>query len=50
MNATDFAPLPPLGGPAPVAKLLVVDDHPANIQALFQIFQGDHRVFMATSG
>ena len=31
-------------------RLLVVDDQPANIQALYQIFQTDHEVFMATTG
>ena len=31
-------------------RLLVVDDHRANIQALFQAFQADHKVQMATSG
>ncbi len=31
-------------------RLLVVDDQRANIQALFQTFQADHKVLMATSG
>ena len=31
-------------------RLLVVDDQPINIQALYQIFHVDHEVFMATSG
>lgn len=31
-------------------KILVVDDQPANIQALFRVFSEDHQVFMATSG
>jgi diguanylate cyclase (GGDEF)-like protein len=31
-------------------RLLVVDDQPINIQTLYQIFQADHEVFMATSG
>lgn len=31
-------------------KLLVVDDQPINIQALYQVFSRDHQVFMATSG
>ncbi|MBC7939538.1 MAG: diguanylate cyclase [Chitinophagaceae bacterium] len=31
-------------------RLLVVDDQRANIQALFQAFQADHKVLMATSG
>jgi diguanylate cyclase (GGDEF)-like protein len=31
-------------------RLLVVDDQPANVQALYQVFAADHQVFMATSG
>lgn len=31
-------------------RLLIVDDQPINIQALHQLFQADHEVFMATSG
>lgn len=31
-------------------RLLVVDDQPINIQALYQIFRADHKVFMATGG
>jgi CheY-like chemotaxis protein len=31
-------------------RLLVVDDQPINIQTLFEIFEADHDVFMATSG
>lgn len=31
-------------------SLLVVDDQPANIQALYRIFAPDHRVLMATGG
>jgi diguanylate cyclase (GGDEF)-like protein len=31
-------------------RLLVVDDQPVNIQALFEIFHLDHEVFVATSG
>jgi diguanylate cyclase (GGDEF)-like protein len=31
-------------------RLLVVDDQPINIQALYQVFSPDHQVFMATSG
>ena len=50
--------IPGLTGPttAPAAapderpRLLVVDDQRANIQALFQAFQADHKVLMATSG
>lgn len=32
------------------ARLLVVDDQPANIQAVYQIFSGQHQVLVATSG
>lgn len=32
------------------ARLLVVDDQPANIQLLYQVFASDHQVFMATQG
>jgi diguanylate cyclase (GGDEF)-like protein len=32
------------------ARLLVVDDQPINIQALYQTFSADHQVLMATSG
>ncbi len=31
-------------------RLLVVDDQPVNIEALFEIFRQDHEVFIATSG
>lgn len=31
-------------------RLLVVDDQPANVQALYQAFAADHQVFMATGG
>lgn len=31
-------------------KLLIVDDHPINIQVLYQAFSADHQVCMATSG
>ncbi len=42
-------PLAP--GLLPVCRrLLIVDDQPINIQALYQAFQDDHEVFMATSG
>ncbi len=32
------------------ARLLVVDDQPINIQALYQTFAADHQVLMATNG
>ncbi len=38
------------GLPAERKKLLVVDDQPVNIQALYQAFGDEHQVFMATSG
>lgn len=47
------AALPPAGSIAAAAarpRLLVVDDQPVNIQALYQAFAADHQVFMATSG
>ncbi|MDP1647340.1 MAG: diguanylate cyclase [Rubrivivax sp.] len=31
-------------------RVLVVDDQPANVQALYQVFAADHQVFMATTG
>ena len=31
-------------------RLLVVDDQPVNIQALYQAFSADHQVPMATNG
>lgn len=31
-------------------RLLIVDDQPINIQTLYQTFQADHEVFMATGG
>ena len=31
-------------------RLLIVDDQPVNIQALYQVFAADYQVFMATSG
>ncbi len=31
-------------------RLLIVDDEPINIQALYGIFRGDHEIYMATSG
>jgi diguanylate cyclase (GGDEF)-like protein len=40
--------LTPMAGRRP--RLLVVDDQPVNIQALYQAFAADHQVLMATSG
>ena len=34
----------------PLPCVLIVDDQPINIQALYRIFSPDHRVLMATSG
>ena len=31
-------------------RLLVVDDQPVNIQAIYQVFAADHQVLMATNG
>ena len=39
-----------IAAPAQRPKLLIVDDQPINIQALYQVFSVDHQVFMATSG
>ena len=39
-----------LDRPAKIPCILVVDDQPINIQALYRIFAPDHRVLMATSG
>lgn len=39
-----------LAAPDKLPCILVVDDQPINIQALYRIFAPDHRVLMATSG
>ncbi len=39
-----------LGTPARRPRLLVVDDQPINVQALYQAFAADHQVLMATGG
>jgi diguanylate cyclase (GGDEF)-like protein len=46
-----FAP-PHAAGQAqmPRPRLLVVDDQPINVQALYQVFAADHQVLMATGG
>ena len=31
-------------------RILVVDDHPSNVQALYQALQADHQVLVATNG
>ena len=48
--AAPTAPDPPIGAGVRLPRLLVVDDQPANIQALYQTFAADHQVLMATSG
>jgi diguanylate cyclase (GGDEF)-like protein len=47
-SPSELEPLARLFGRRP--RLLVVDDQPANVQALYQVFAADHQVFMATSG
>ncbi|MDO9093197.1 MAG: diguanylate cyclase [Rubrivivax sp.] len=42
--------LPALDIEQRLPRLLVVDDQPANIQAVFQAFSADHQVLMATGG
>jgi len=41
---------PPLEIEQRLPRLLVVDDQPANIQAVYQTFSADHQVLMATGG
>lgn len=51
MNAVLADRIATLHGHSPARpKLLVVDDQPVNIQALYQTFSADQQVFMATSG
>lgn len=47
MNMND---LPLLDIDQRLPRLLVVDDQPANIQAVYQTFSADHQVLMATGG
>lgn len=42
--------LPALNIEQRLPRLLVVDDQPANIQAVYQAFSADHQVLMATGG
>ena len=42
--------LPTLDIEQRLPRLLVVDDQPANIQAVYQAFSADHQVLMATGG
>ncbi|MBK6472545.1 MAG: diguanylate cyclase [Betaproteobacteria bacterium] len=46
----NLAELPALHIEQRPPRLLVVDDQPANIQALYQAFSADHQVMMATGG
>jgi len=48
VESAQVADLP--GQPPRRPRLLVVDDQPINIQALYQAFSADHQVFMATGG
>jgi len=51
VHVETVAPLPAvLGVPANLPCVLIVDDQPINVQALYRIFAPDHRVLMATSG
>ncbi len=50
MLMPDLPDLPALDLQQRQPRLLVVDDQPANIQALYQAFSADHQVLMATSG
>jgi diguanylate cyclase (GGDEF)-like protein len=43
-------PLNPLAQLGRKPRLLIVDDQPVNIQALYQVFAAGYQVFMATSG
>jgi diguanylate cyclase (GGDEF)-like protein len=44
-------PIPALfDAPGKLPCVLIVDDQPINVQALYRIFAPDHRVLMATSG
>ena len=49
-NALTGLPLNLLATTARRPRLLVVDDQPVNIQAIYQTFSADHQVLMATSG
>lgn len=40
----------PYAPDVPAPKILIVDDQPINIEALYAIFQNEYEVFMATSG
>ena len=48
MNVAVDGDLEALYGRRP--RVLVVDDQPANVQALYRVFAADHQVFMATTG
>jgi diguanylate cyclase (GGDEF)-like protein len=48
-GAPELAP-DAIGDAARRPRVLIVDDQPVNVQALYQVFAADHQVFMATSG
>ena len=52
LQRAETAPLPdlPQALPARRPRLLIVDDQPVNIQAVYRVFADDHQVLMATSG
>ena len=55
MNFDDIAPVRQTSAglklqPERPPRLLVVDDQPANVRALYEAFAADHQVFMATTG
>jgi diguanylate cyclase (GGDEF)-like protein len=49
MNMDESIALPTAEAP-PTGRVLVVDDQRLNVQALYQAFCADHKVYMATSG
>lgn len=51
LSQPDASPLQPgMAPPGRRPRLLIVDDQPANIQALHRVFAGDCQVLMATDG
>jgi diguanylate cyclase (GGDEF)-like protein len=55
VNPVEPQPIDAGGHPPPPQRgerqrILVVDDNPLNVQALYHTFSGDYQVFMATSG
>ncbi len=43
-------PLSPETARAPRSRILIVDDHPVNVHALFEMFADEHDLFVARSG